>query len=254
MDNRVRAATRGLLAACITLVSSAAQAQGPEASGNGFLFGAPKGSLSLRAGYAAASAGSDIFSFVTRELSLRRGDFSSFAVGGDVAISLRPRLDLVVSYDADGMEKQSDYREWQDNSGKPIEQTTAFSRQTYLVSAKYYLMAPGRSLGRFAWVPARYAPWVSAGVGRIYYSLSQNGDFVDFDNGNKVFHDAFRSSQWGTSGQLSAGVDWSVNQRWALTSQARYLLGKADLRNDYSGFEPIDLSGLGLSAGLTLRF
>lgn len=252
-----RASTRALtfVVACLLLPpSGGVQAQAPEASGDGFLFGAPRASVSLRAGYSGATAGSDIFSFVTRELSLRRGDFSSFAMGGDIALTLRPRLDLVLSYDSDGMEKNSDYRAWQDNSGKPIEQSTSFSRRSVMASAKYYLRAPGRTLGRFAWVPAQYAPWLSAGVGRTYYSLTQNGDFVDFEQGNKVFYDAFESSQWGTAAQLSAGIDWSVNQRWALTTQVRYLLGKADLRNDYSGFEPIDLSGLGLTAGLTLRF
>ena len=95
---------------------------------------------------------------------------------------------------------------------------------------------------------------MSAGVGRIYYNLDQHGDFVDFDHNNKVFYDSYKSSQWGSAAQVSGGIDWSINQRWALTTQARYLLGKADLQKDYVGFDPIDLSGLGLSAGITLRF
>jgi hypothetical protein len=255
MSRLGRASASAVLTVCAILVASAAGAQRPpESSGNGFLFSAPKGSFTLRAGYAGATAGSDIFSFVTNELSLRRGDFSSFAMGGDISLAVRPRLDLVFSMDVDGMEKDSDYREWQDNSGDPIEQTTAFSRQSYIASAKYYLLPRGRSLGRFAWVPAQYSPWVSAGVGRIHYSLKQHGDFVDFENGNRVFNDSFKSEKWGTSGQVSGGLDWSLNQRWALTTQAKYLFGKAELRNDYDGFEPIDLSGLGFSAGLTLRF
>jgi hypothetical protein len=233
---------------------AATESSAQEASGRGFLFGEPKGSVTLRGGYSGANAGSDIFSFVTTELSLNKRDFSSASLAGDLAFRIRPRIDLVFSIDADGMEKESDYREWQDNRGDPIEQRTAFSRQSYMVSAKYYLMPTGRSLGRFAWIPTRYAPWVSAGVGRIYYTLSQNGDFVDFKNGNRVFPDAFKSDQWGASGQVSGGVDWSLNHRWALMSQLRYLLGKAELRNDYDGWEPIDLSGLGFSAGLTLRF
>jgi hypothetical protein len=254
MVKRRRAGVGAVIGACVLLASTAANAQAPEASGDGFLFGTPRMGLTLRGGYAGASAKSEIFSFVTRELSLQRKDFSSFAVGGDFAVTIRPRLDLVLSIDTDGMKKASDYREWQDNSGKPIEQSTAFSRQSYLLGAKYSLMPKGRSLGRFAWVPARYSPWVSASVGRTFYSLTQDGDFVDFDNGNRVFRDSFKSSQWGTSAQLAGGIDWSVNQRWALTTQARYLFGKADLIEDYSDFGPIDLSGFGLSAGVTLRF
>jgi hypothetical protein len=240
------------LTATTTLAPSTASAQA--ASGRGFLFGSPAGSLALRVGYSGANAGSDVFSFVTNELTLKKGDFGSFAMGGDLSFAIHSRFDVMLSVDVDAMEKKSEFREWIDNDGNPIEQSTAFARQSYMVSAKYYLLPQGRSLGRFAWVPARYVPWVSAGAGRILYNFSQNGDFVDFENNNKVFHDAFKSSKWGNSAHLTAGIDWSMTHRFALTSQARYLFGKAELEPDYSGFDPIDLSGLGLTAGLTIRF
>jgi len=241
-----------MVVACLTLGAAASSAQ--ELSGNGYLFGAPSGSFSLRAGYAGASAGSDLFSQMTRDLSLNKKDFSSLGYGFDLSLALRPRLDLVVSADLSGMEKKSDFRDWQDNSGKPIEQTTSFSRQSYLASLKYYLLPYGRTLGKLAWVPARYAPWVSAGFGRTEYHFKQTGDFVDFKKNNLVFHDTFNSSKWGSAAQVAAGVDWNLSQRFALTTQARYLWGKADLGLDFSGFDPIDLSGIGMTGGLTIRF
>lgn len=240
------------VAACVAVLAGAVQAQ--EMSGNGFLFGAPTGSFTFRAGYAAANAGSDLFSQMTTDLSLKKGDFSSFGYGFDFAFALRPRIDLVISADLSGMDKKSDYREWQDDAGKPIEQTTAFSRQSYAANLKYYLLPNGRTLGKFAWVPTRYAPWVSAGLGRTQYKFKQNGDFIDFGDNNKVSWDSFSSSKWGGTVQAAAGIDWSINQRFALTSQVKYLSGKADLGLDYSGFDPIDLSGLGMTAGLTIRF
>ena len=241
-----------LSAMCMILAPDRASAQ--ESTGNGFLFGAPTGSFTFRLGYAGASAGSDLFSQITSDLSLKRSDFGSFGYGADLAFALRPRLDLVVSGDFSGMEKKSDFREWQDISGKPIEQTTSFSRQSVTASLKYYLMSNGRTLGKFAWVPARYAPWVSAGVGRTYYDFKQKGDFIDFKNNNKVFTDTFTSAAWGNTAQLAAGIDWSINQRFALTSQAKYLWGKADLGLDFKGFAPIDLSGVGITGGLAIRF
>jgi len=239
-----------LLAASPAVRSASAQ----ERSGNGFLFGAPTGSISLRFGYAAPSASSDLFSFVTNELTLRRGDLAAFAYGADVALPLRPRLDLIVSADFGGMTKKSEFREWQDNSGNPIEQKTSFSRQSYAANVRYYLLPYGMSLSRFAWVPSRYAPWLSAGLGRTRYRFSQTGDFVDFANGNSVFRDTFTSSAWGFTPQVAAGLDWNIGPRFALTTQAKYLWGKADLGVDFSGFSPIDLSGLGVTGGLTIRF
>lgn len=231
-----------------------AEASAQETAGRGFLFGAPSGSFSIRGGYSGANAGSDVFAFVTNELTLRRGDFGAFSIGGDVSVAISPRFDIVVSADAGGMTRKSEFREWEDNSGNPIEQETGFSRQTFSVSGKFYLRPSGRSLGRFAWVPAQYAPWMSAGLGRTLYNFNQTGDFVDFDRNNAVFGDTFKSSQWATTAQLGAGVDWNLTQRFALTTQAKYLFGKADLTYDYAGFDPIDLSGIGLSAGLTVRF
>ncbi|MDA1080555.1 MAG: hypothetical protein O2973_02590 [Gemmatimonadetes bacterium] len=243
-----------LLAIAAVASISALPASAQEASGKGFLFGAPSGSFSIRGGYSGASAGSDVFSFVTNELTLNKGDFGSFAIGGDVSVRISPRVDIVASFDAGGMKRKSEFREWEDNSGNPIEQNTAFSRNTYAASAKFYLSERGRSLGRYAWVPARYVPWVSAGMGRTLYNFSQDGDFVDFDKNNNVFADSFKSSQWATTVQLGGGVDWNLNQRFALTTQLKYLFGKADLQYDFAGFDPIDLSGLGLSAGFAVRF
>lgn len=235
-------------------VFAAAQPGARAGSGNGFLFGAPSVALTLRAGYDAANAGSDVFSFVTNELTLKRGDFGAAALAADLAIAVAPRVSVVFGVDHSGMTRSSEFREWQDNSGKPIEQSTSFSRTTLMASMRYYIIPPGRSLGRLAWVPAAYAPWVSLGIGRTSYDLTQSGDFIDFTNGNSVFSDRFHSSEWGTTGQAAAGVDWTLNQWFALTTQARYLWGHAGLGRDFSGFEPIDLSGVGMSAGLTLRF
>jgi len=238
--------------ACTALATSSVAAQ--EGSGKGFLFGAPAGSISIRGGYAGASASSDLFSQVTTDLSINRGDFSSLGYGADLSFALRPRLDLVFSADISGMEKKSDFREWQDNAGKPIEQTTSFGRQSYTASLKYYLLPYGRTLGKFAWVPSRYAPWVSAGVGRTSYTFKQTGDFIDFKQNNKVFRDTFSSSEWGNTALIAAGLDWNLTQRFALTTQAKYLWGKADLGLDFSGFQPIDLSGIGMTGGLAIRF
>lgn len=237
---------------CLALPSRPAVAQ--RLSGDGFLFGPPKASLAFRAGYAMPSAGSDLFGFVTNELSLRRRDFGSYAYGADFVVRLNFRLSAVISADLGGMDKKSDYREWQDNSGRPIEQSTSFERQAYTASLRYYLLPYGRRLSKYAWIPSRFAPWASAGAGRTHYRFAQSGDFVDFANGNRVFADSFASEAWGFTAQVSGGVDWSISPRLAMTTQAKYVRGKADLDLDYSGFAPIDLSGLSMTTGLAIRF
>ncbi len=58
-----------------------------------------------------------------------------------------------------------------------------------------YLADPGRSIGRFAWIPNRFAPYVGAGGGAMWYRFRQEGDFIDFDT-LKVFPDTFDSDGW----------------------------------------------------------
>ena len=85
-------------------LASAASAQG---SGNGFLFEQPSGSLTISGGYAHASAGSDIFSFATDQLSLDKSDFSGLTVGADLAIRVAPRFDIVIGTSYAGTSRPS---------------------------------------------------------------------------------------------------------------------------------------------------
>ncbi|MBM4194093.1 MAG: hypothetical protein FJ202_06910 [Gemmatimonadetes bacterium] len=244
------AAAIALAGLSVTADSAAAQ----QTAGKGFLFGAPSISVSIRGGYSRPNAGSDVFSFVTEQLTLNKGDFASQSMGGDFSVRLRPQLDLIFSVDADGMSRKSEFREWEDADGNPIEQRTSFSRTAVGIGAKYYLRPYGRTLSRLAWVPTQYAPWLSATMGKTLYKFKQDGDFIDFDKNSRVFRDTFKSEDWGSSASIAGGVDWNVNQRVALTSQVRYLMGKSDLGSDFSGFDRIDLSGVGLSAGVVFRF
>src|SRR3954465_9242279 len=97
-------------------------------AGKGFLFGAPSGSFTLRGGWAAASAHSDLFDFTTHNLRLNRGDFSSPEAGMDLAFRAGGQTDVVPSISLSGMNKRSDFRGYEDDEKKPIEQTTTFRR------------------------------------------------------------------------------------------------------------------------------
>src|SRR6266481_8968703 len=66
-----------------------------QSAGDGFLFHAPGGSWGLYGGFNRARAGSDLFAFVTKQLTLNRGDFSSATFGSNLAVRLSPSNDIV---------------------------------------------------------------------------------------------------------------------------------------------------------------
>ena len=235
-------------------LATRAEAQGDfGGSGNGFLFGAPVGSVSLRMGYSLANAGSDLFSFVTRQMTLRKSDFNTIDLDGDLAFRLAPQMDLVFGAAVAGMTSNSEFRDWMDNSGNPIEQSTTFERAPITATLKMYLQPRGRSIGRYAWIPATIAPYVGVGAGTMWYRFRQEGDFIDFATLN-VFHDTFESSGFTPMAHLLAGFDYALGPRWAFTAETRYQFAKAPMSQDFSGFNRIDLSGLTATAGISLRF
>lgn len=222
-------------------------------TGNGFMFGNPRGSLVIRAGWADAAAHSDLFDFTTRELTVDRGDFSSPTLGADLGYRVFDRTHLVLSLDLSGMDKRSESRGYIDNNDQPIEQTTRFRRVPVIASVKQYVTNPGRSIGRFAWIPSRVAAYVGAGGGFEWYQFKQNGDFVDYQTFD-VFSDQFVSDGWTPVGQLFAGADYSLSANMALTTETRYARASANLSNDFKGFGRLDLSGFSTTVGLTFRF
>lgn len=222
-------------------------------AGDGFLFKEPRFSIALSGGIASPHAGSDVFSYITKQLTVSRSDFRSVALGADLSARITPRLDFVLGSRYAGTSKRSEFRDFVDNKDLPIEQTTGFTRVPVTASIKAYLAPRGRSIGHFAWVPARYSPFVGLGGGATWYRLKQTGDFIDFKT-KDIFSDTFISSGWAPTAHALAGLDLAFSPRFGLTGEGRYSWAKADLGNDFSGFDRIDLSGLSATVGVYARF
>ncbi|HET7188872.1 MAG TPA: hypothetical protein VFI52_12000, partial [Gemmatimonadaceae bacterium] len=148
------------VAACLALLAAPLQAQN---QGNGYLFGAPDARITIHAGYAHAFANSDVFDDAVKFLTLERSAFSGPDIGGDLSISVAPRLDLSFTADYSAAIRESEDRGYLDNNNLPIQQTTSFRRAPFMANATLYLTPRGRSIGKLAWVPARIVPWIGAG-------------------------------------------------------------------------------------------
>jgi hypothetical protein len=70
-----------------------------------------------------------------------------------------------------------------------------------------------------------------------------------------IFTDRFVSSGVSFTSFLGGGVEMTLTPRFALTVDSRYIFGKGQMDRDFLQFsEPLDLAGLRLTAGLSLRF
>ena len=247
---------RSRFAAAIALALLAAPVRPAlaQSAGDGYLFHAPAATITISGGYARATAGGDLLGDVTRNLTVDRSDFGSFALGADLAVPISSQLEFVISTGVSRASKSSEFRDYVDNNDLPIQQTTTFTRVPLLASVKLDLAPAGRSIGQLAWIPTRVVPYVGAGVGAAYYQFRQEGDFVDF-NTSAVFSPTpgLVSSGWAFASQAMAGLQYNLSPRFGLVLDGRYLYAKAKPGGDFSGFDRIDLSGLTGTLGLSFR-
>jgi hypothetical protein len=221
-----------------------------------FLFGRPRASIGLRGSRVFARAGSDLFRFVEQNLTVDRHDFNAPAVAADLGIRVTERLDAVFGVEVSQKSIASEYRHLVDNNRQPITQTTRLREVNLGGSVRVALRPRGRGVSRFAWIPARVTPYAGGGGGALWYELTQSGDFVDAlaPPPQPIFSDLFQSKGWTPSAHAFGGVDIRFWRGWYMTFDGRYLWASARLGRDFQGFDPVDLAGFRLSAGVNVLF
>jgi len=246
--SRIRASAL-LLVATFPLLPSGTSAQG---SGQGFLFKQPTIQVGLRGGYTVARAGGPVLDFARNELTLNKRDFDASSWGLQLAVRSSERLDIAFDVQYSRSKAGSEMRDWVDQDDLPIQQTTTFIRVPVTVSAKFYLLDRGRAISQFAWIPAKWAPFVGAGGGLLWYRFEQAGDFVDIVTLD-VVNFILESSGWTPTGHVFAGVDISITPRFLWNLEARYGFGSAETGSAFA-FDTLDLNGFQATIGLSTRF
>src|SRR5262249_34391144 len=102
-------------------------------------------------------------------------------------------------------------------------------------------------------IPSRFAPYIGAGGGAMWYQFKQDGDFVDFKT-HDVFTNTFESAAWAPVVHGFGGMDFSLTPHLALMGEGKYAWAKADLSNAFAGYQKIDLSGFSATFGILVRF
>lgn len=246
--------TRRLLTGALLLALAAPTAIAAQ-EGPGFLFRTPRLSIGARIGLDAPRAGSGIFDFLQDTLTVGQGDLNTVNVGALIAFRATERFDVALDFGVANSTTTSEYRYWVGVDDLPIAQTTEFRRVPFSVSGKYYVMERGRSLSRFVWVPAQWAPWVGGGVGVTAYRFEVTGEFLGegTPDDRPIFNDRLFSDGTAATAHVMGGVDVSLTPRFFLTTEARYSWGRTDMGVDFQGYD-IDLSGFRATLGVSARF
>lgn len=245
----------GLLALTLAAIPIHTQAQ------EGFLFGPPGGSLSVRMGHARPSTDGELFESLREFLTIGPNDFASELFAADLLIRARDRLDVGLSLAwSKGRAESIDKEFFKDLDANGdtifIEQTTTLRRMPLMVSARFYPLSRGESVGSYAWIPSRLSPFIGAGAGAMLYKLVQSGEFVERAPSPPtyaIFRDEYETDGAGYVAHVAAGLDYWLSPRVGLTGEGRYVWASATPESSFR-FSKIDLSGFQATAGLSFRF
>lgn len=218
-----------------------------------FMLGRPRGFIGFDGGFLFANTGSDLYDFITDQLTVDKKAFNTRTLGGRIGVAITPRVEVVVGLEAGKSETGSEYRDFVDNQLQPITQTTSREEYSLTGSVRFALLPSGRRISRFAWIPRTVTPYVGAGGGAVKYDFQQYGSFVDFET-RRVFNDTFTSKGWAPSAHALAGADVRLYRKLYLTMEGRYTWSKATLSDDFVDFAPLDLAGFRLGGGVRVAF
>jgi hypothetical protein len=230
------------------------EAEESQERSSGFSVRAPRVFIGGHAGLNVPRARSDLFTMITRELTLGRGDFRAPIVGFDIGIPFHSHYAAIFSIEYGRTSPMSESRNYLvEDTGDPIRQTSRLSQLPVTSTLRYYPRQMGETIGSYAWIPRRILPYIAGGGGVIYYSFSQWGDFVN----NKtldIISGRLKSDGFAATGHVAAGMDIGITPGIFANVETRYSWAKADLSSDFSGFQPIDLRGLRVIGGIYFRF
>jgi len=213
----------------------------------------PKVFAGAHIGLNLPSADSDIYDMVTRELTLEKSDFRAAAFGGEFGVPVASHFAVVAGFEHSRSKTKSESRDFVEDNGDPIEQTTQLSQFPVTITLRFYPVKTGESVGSYAWIPTRLNPYIGGGVGALSYDFSQSGRFVDKETLN-IFSTALASKDWTPTAHVAVGMDINLTPRIFVNGEARYSRARADLSKDFNGFDPIDLSGFRIRGGVYFRF
>jgi hypothetical protein len=203
----------------------------------------PFGQLRFRFGIFEPAGGSDGWDNVFEGFTGRPADLQDFSWGMDYLWRTSRKSGVLFGFTVYAGRTTSSYEDWVADDGSEVSHTTGLGTSD-LTAAWVY---------RFGDRGVR--PYAGVGGGFLWWSLTDEGYFIDFgSSGNPVIWAWYgaEGTTWEAFGLL--GIDIPLNPRWSFFAEGRYRYASDDLGDDFSGFGTLDLSGYDVSAGFGWSF
>lgn len=228
-----------MAAAGLVLAASAAEAQTYRRYGG-------DNALRFRVGMFTPEGESDYWTDNAQVFTGDASDFDDITIGGDFRFGLGERLGLVLSGDVyEGSEDQA-YLDFEDSFGGDIFHSTTLDIASLTAGLVFNILPSDSAV----------VPYVGAGGGFYFWTLTEEGDFIDFGDsqGPTIFTDFFEDEGEALGWYWLVGLEVPLGAQWAVFAEGRWQTVEDELSGDFAGFGDIDLSGRQIAAGASWKF
>jgi outer membrane protein W len=172
--------------------------------------------------------------------------FEDIALGADFRFRLGERFGVLVSGDLWEGEEDQAYLDFVDAGGADIFHTTTLDVASLTAGLVFDILPRDAAI----------VPYVGAGGGFYFWTLTEEGDFIDFNDpaGPTIFDDIFEDEGEALGWYGLVGIEVPVGNTWSLFGEARWRSVEDELSGDFAGFGDLDLSGREIYAGASWRF
>lgn len=166
-------------------------------------------------------------------------DLENVSFGLDYLLPLNRHLSLQFSGTAYGGDTTQSYRDFVDNFGDRIRHDTTLG----IASATIGLVV--HPLG----TDAPVSPYFGAGGGSYFWSLEEEGDFIDTND--DIFFANLKDEGVAFGYYYLVGLEAPITRRMSIFGEGRWSQADDELSDDFEGFGDIDLSGRTFLIGLS---
>lgn len=202
--------------------------------------------LRFRVGMLTPDGESDYWADNARVFGGEAKDFDDIVLGADFRFGLGDRLGLILSGDLYEGDQAQAYLDFVDARGADIFHTTTLDVGSLTAGLVFNILPRDSAV----------VPYVGVGGGFYFWTLTEEGDFIDFGDpaGPTIFSDLFEDDGETLGWYWLAGVEVPLGARWSVFAEGRWQNVEDELSGDFAGFGDLDLSGRQISAGASWRF
>ena len=210
---------RGLLVSCaaLALLASAGLCAAPKTRGQ-FIdparlrhrlltscSGRPRGSVGVRGSMLFASAGSDIYDFMTESWRSRSRTSTRGSFGAELGVNVSPRLDVIGAMDLNGDQQVVGLSRWEDNRGSADSaDDRAQTDELYGVTRSSRCCRAAGPISRLAWIPRHDRALRRRGWRLRQVQIQAERRLRGLRQRQPVFTDTFTSRGWAPTCTCSA--------------------------------------------------